>query len=624
MLGKIVKNIICVINMSEEINLNNGEKGRDLTVEEKNILSKEYDSSNCDFITDFFKLMKTDYKNFIEIYNRKNIPNKPKNEKDLAKLIINFPKKLIGKISDEEIRKKMKYKSPLIGSLPRLLYLCFYYEDFNCPKEDFYIAYLFNEDLSKVFLTLELGSENKYTFQRLKQKFENIRELDKVKNKFKKEILEDNSLINNEINIDLKNFDDEISLKIDENKQKQDEKAKKYEDGSVLIKSYEIKNLPPEGELLDDFNNLIKIYKFILNEFKDNNKHVEEFEETKTTMTSYNSFYEYLWENEFYFDKKTVENYLLSLKVKPFVILTGNSGTGKTKLSQLFARYLNDKDNYKIIPVGANWTENRHILGYFNIIKNEPQYTPAYHLIKQSQKKKYPHFLILDEMNLSHVERYFADFLSAIESNENIPLYGKDELEIPDNLSIIGTVNIDETTYMFSPKVLDRANTIEFKICSAKDYMTQKLNKDTPNGDVEYLEDILNNQELRKMSIHELEKIFDEEFWDKFSDEILKFQNILKEAGFGFGFRVINEITRFMAAAYKYENKPEKWNENWKRYFDAQIKQKMLPKLHGSQKVIGETLDKLLESCKDYPTSQEKIIEMKNVLNKQRYVSFIN
>ena len=249
-------------------------------------------------------------------------------------------------------------------------------------------------------------------------------------------------------------------------------------------------------------------------------------------MTSYNSFYEYLWENEFYFDKKTVENYLLSLKVKPFVILTGNSGTGKTKLSQLFARYLNDKDNYKIIPVGANWTENRHILGYFNIIKNEPQYTPAYHLIKQSQKKKYPHFLILDEMNLSHVERYFADFLSAIESNENIPLYGKDELEIPDNLSIIGTVNIDETTYMFSPKVLDRANTIEFEICSAKDYMTQKLNKDTPNGDVEYLEDILNNQELRKMSIHELEKIFDEEFWDKFSDEIFKFQNILKKNRF--------------------------------------------------------------------------------------------
>ena len=73
-------------------------------------------------------------------------------------------------------------------------------------------------------------------------------------------------------------------------------------------------------------------------------------------------------------------------------------------------------------------------------------------------------------------------------------------------------------------------------------------------------------KKIDNASSAELEKIFDDEFWDKFSDEIFKFQNILKEAGFGFGFRVINEITRFMAAAYKYENKPEKWNENWKRY----------------------------------------------------------
>lgn len=63
-------------------------------------------------------------------------------------------------------------------------------------------------------------------------------------------------------------------------------------------------------------------------------------------------------------------------------------------------------------------------------------------------------------MNLSHVERYFADFLSAIESGQPIPLYSNDdenyELDIPDNLLIVGTVNVDETTYMFSPKVLDR------------------------------------------------------------------------------------------------------------------------------------------------------------------------
>ena len=106
------------------------------------------------------------------------------------------------------------------------------------------------------------------------------------------------------------------------------------------------------------------------------------------------------------------------------------------------------------------------------------------------------------------------------------------------------------------------------------------------------------------------------------STELFNFQDILKDAGFDFGFRVINEITRFMAVAYVYEDKQSNWD--WKRYFDAQIKQKMLPKLHGSQKVIGETLDKLLEACEEYPTSKAKIKEMQNVLDKQRYVSFIN
>src|ERR1035437_598204 len=90
-----------------------------------------------------------------------------------------------------------------------------------------------------------------------------------------------------------------------------------------------------------------------------------------------------------------------------------------------------------------------------------------------------PHFLILDEMNLSHVERYFADLLSMIESQEDITLYcdkkGPDGVAentrdldpvftLPENLFIIGTVNVDETTYMFSPKVLDRANVIEFSV----------------------------------------------------------------------------------------------------------------------------------------------------------------
>ena len=78
-----------------------------------------------------------------------------------------------------------------------------------------------------------------------------------------------------------------------------------------------------------------------------------------------------------------------------------------------------------------------------------------------------------------------------------------------------------------------------------------------------------------------------------------------------------------MLVAYKYEGCPDNW-ANWKRYFDAQIKQKMLPKLHGSQKIIGKTLDELLQACAEYPTSKAKLKEMIDVLDKQRYVSFIN
>ena len=297
------------------------------------------------------------------------------------------------------------------------------------------------------------------------------------------------------------------------------------------------------------------------------------------------------------------------------------------------------ENNYKIIPVGANWTENRHIVGYYNVITNEYQDTPAYKLIEKANSCEEPYFLILDEMNLSHVERYFADFLSAIESGEKIPLYGEEELTLPENLFIIGTVNVDETTYMFSPKVLDRANVIEFETYSASDYMNDNINLSSPSGNIEYLENPLAGNEIRSYGIDELREIFsdvvidDEPFWDVLSYEINSFQTILSKSGFDFGFRVINEIVRFMAVAWEYEGKPSEF-DNWTRYFDACIKQKMLPKLHGSEKIIGETLEELSNSCSDsvistedmvkYPESFKKLEEMKKILRKQRYVSFIN
>ena len=308
--------------------------------------------------------------------------------------------------------------------------------------------------------------------------------------------------------------------------------------------------------------------------------------------------------------------------------------------------------NYKIVPVGANWTENRHVLVFYNVITEEYNETPSYSLIKAAKNDiGSPYFLILDEMNLSHVERYFADFLSAIESGQPIPLYSNDdenyELDIPDNLLIVGTVNVDETTYMFSPKVLDRANTIEFPTMAAKEYMNSDF-KEFDFKNINYLMNPLEDLDVRNMNVYDLKDIFmfincsEGNLWDVLSNELDLFQSILKKINFDFGFRVINEILRFMFVSWRYEDSPQNW-ENWERYFDAQVKQKILPKLHGSQKAIGQTINELFNAClierknnadarlvdltKDdcrYYTSAVKLQNMAKILSNQRYVSFIN
>jgi len=164
---------------------------------------------------------------------------------------------------------------------------------------------------------------------------------------------------------------------------------------------------------------------------------------------------------------------------KHFVLLSGLSGTGKTKLAQVYAEAYHavspGKPNefFCLIAVQPDWTDPTGLLGYINPLHETTTYevTACLRFLRHCHEcPDRPHFLCLDEMNLARVEYYFAPFLSAMESGQPIQIHQQPDpvdgvephIEWPDNLFVLGTVNMDETTYAFSDKVLDRAFSIEF------------------------------------------------------------------------------------------------------------------------------------------------------------------
>lgn len=259
-----------------------------------------------------------------------------------------------------------------------------------------------------------------------------------------------------------------------------------------------------------------------------------------------------------------------------------------------------NNSQYLIIPVGADWTNREPLLGYPNALKPEEYVKPdsgVLDLIIQAiNQPELPHFLILDEMNLSHVERYFADFLSVMESKEEIPLYAEGtvengvpaKLKVPANLFIIGTVNIDETTNMFSPKVLDRANTIEFRVTQdeMKNFLSniKEINMDALTGKgagmAKSFLDMAANKSFATTDI------------DDINAALVQFFGELKKTGAEFGYRSATEILRLI---HQLTVLDDKLTTNQK--IDIAIMQKLLPKLHGSRRKLCPVLETLGSFC---------------------------
>jgi hypothetical protein len=261
---------------------------------------------------------------------------------------------------------------------------------------------------------------------------------------------------------------------------------------------------------------------------------------------------------------------------------------------------------YEVVAVGADWTSSDHVLGYADgLDKNRYVHTKALDLIlRAGAEPDLPHFLILDEMNLSHVERYFADLLSAIESGEPLHLHSDrnaeggptmrdgvpGELQIPSNLFIVGTVNVDETTYMFSPKVLDRANVLEFRVSRSelKAFMENPAAVDFAKVDAagaEYGKRLITWAQQSVTLLDDERKMFEA--------ELCLFFEALQAANAEFGFRVAKESASFLHF-HKLLN-GDAWE--FKAAMDAQILQKLLPKLHGSRNVLEPILSALAILC---------------------------
>lgn len=480
-------------------------------------------------------------------------------------------------------------------------------------QRGYYIVYLFSEDMERLYLTLAQGVTEtaKEDMQKIK---EEIREQIHMSQKVKK--------------------DDEIFLGTSL-------KAKGYANSTAAYIAYDANKMPSEKELVEDLEEMLRYYEGFI-AYKEEGIKYEVIYGRKEVHLDQQSIIDhvssYIQSKGFYYEKKDIMNFFLSLKTKPFVILSGISGTGKTKIVQWFAESLGateENGQFTLIPVRPDWSDSSDLLGYVNL-QGEFQERPLIKVLENADANpNRPYFVVLDEMNLARVEYYFSDFLSVIESRkwkdgkivtslvlpESIT---NKRITIPSNVYIIGTVNMDETTYPLSKKVLDRANTIEFNTVNL-DYFNFLM-------DVEEKEaEIASNRSLETEYLH-LKECFkeNEDLVRNISNILIEINKTLESVGAQVGYRIRDEICFYMA--YNEQGKLLSFEEA----LDYQIYQKILPRLAGSDGRTEEVLKQLYVLCANeeydsgnndasyakYPRSANKLSHMLRRFEYDGFTSF--
>jgi 5-methylcytosine-specific restriction protein B len=342
-------------------------------------------------------------------------------------------------------------------------------------------------------------------------------------------------------------------------------------------------------------------------------------------------------------ENNLLRSFVSSLLAKPFSILTGLSGSGKTQLAMRLGEWFGADDSgqprHMIVPVRPDWTGPEALFGYEDALRSAQAQQAVWHvpeplkfILRAAEDATHPYLLILDEMNLAHVERYFADFLSGLESRKPLlpDLEEKNLGEwrartttttlqpLPRNLFVVGTVNVDETTYMFSPKVLDRASTFEFRV--AAESLDPDLGRPSSisaaaDGLLRGFCDLAEGDDWQRHNPHPHQAAV--------AESLREVHRVLAHAGLEFGHRTFYESLRF-AAFYAATG-----DQDLDHVLDLIMMQKILPKVHGSRRQIEPTLTKVLAYAAGdqpleprLPQTHRKVARMINAVQANQFVSF--
>lgn len=375
-------------------------------------------------------------------------------------------------------------------------------------------------------------------------------------------------------------------------------------------------------------------------------------------------------------------NFLTALRTKPFMLLAGISGTGKSRIVRKLAQASITEDlqkkydpqsvkdgfnrwnihkpaNFELVQVKPNWHNSLEVVGYkSNIGGAHYEFTPFVEFVVRAWKHQdVPFFLCLDEMNLAPVEQYFAEFLSAIESrsiengeyetdpiikpfmefgeevcNQMIDhLVGKvnaskvipDSIEaklverfktkgltLPKNLFVLGTVNMDETTFSFSRKVLDRAMSI---VMNDVEY-DKFFNGETENDMAEFDDNtkaLLIDRPIRGLNAEDNGKDMVKQYLTAVNEQ-------LNNTPFKLGYRAANEALLYVSAAYHFDSSID-INEA----LDEFTMMKILSRIEGDKRSIGSLLNDLQQVIDEsYPASNKRLVQMAETLRDKQFVSY--